>query len=144
MPCAQVQRKEGGATPAFLREVSWHRRSSEQFSGSMGCVCFSLTDLRGQGDGGPGSGSVMTKIGLALRVYIAAGGGGAREEGQGAGGGQTPGHNHKGAGVKAYQPHLSRHTPLPLTPPLQPAAQPGDRVEMGSPGLHSFLQLIDL
>lgn len=49
MPCAQVQRKEGGATPAFLREVSWHRRSSEQFSGSMGCVCFSLTRPKGSG-----------------------------------------------------------------------------------------------
>lgn len=138
---AQVQGKERWATPTFLREMSWHRRSSEQFSGLMGCVCFS-PNLRGQEDGGPGSGSVMPKIGLALRVYIAEGGGGTG--GWTGSRGQTPGHNHKGAGIRAYQPHLSRHTPLPLTSPLQPTAQPADRVEMGSPGLHSFLQLIDL
>lgn len=91
-----------------------------------------------RGRGGPGVG--------ARDGRDRPGSGGVWEQGrQGGAAAKPPGCSHKGAGVMAYQRHQNPpHSISPHPHRSSPLPRQGERVEMGSPRFHSFLQAIDL
>lgn len=101
-------------------------------------VCLPPHLLRSGGGVGLAWGPVMAEIGLVLGVC------GSGEDGGGAAA-KPPGCSHKGAGVMAYQRHQNPpHSISPHPHRSSPLPRQGERVEMGSPRFHSFLQAIDL
>lgn len=94
------------------------------------------------GGGGEGEGRVLAWVPVIAEIGLALGGCGSGESGAVV--------KPQGAVTREREswlisPIRARHTPSPLTPTASARrVGRGERVEMGSPGFHSFLQSIDL